>query len=123
MKAEKILFLVGLDYNGDPEKEEEFNTWYSERHVPIQLKARGIKTAARCKRTDAGNAPASYPPLEEYPNYLAVYEFENREAFSEFRNSPIFAELDKDLVDKWGKERPYKRKWWVVYEVFKTWKK
>ena len=52
-----------------PEREAEFNEWYSSVHVPDVLKIPGITAATRYKLADspAGDAPGKY---------LAVYDVE-----------------------------------------------
>ncbi|MCV7091250.1 DUF4286 family protein [Mycobacterium interjectum] len=47
-----------------PDREDEYNTWYDEIHIPELLKLDGI-VAARRLRPVAGNGP-----------YVAIYELE-----------------------------------------------
>ena len=60
------LLLVMMDIA--PEREEEFNRWYNEEHVPERLAIPGFKRARRFKA------------LEGSPKYLALYELESPEA-------------------------------------------
>lgn len=50
-----------------PDREEEFNTWYDEDHVPALLNVEGVRGARR------------YRAVEGVPKYLAVYELDNPE--------------------------------------------
>jgi hypothetical protein len=60
----------------DPEREEEYNSWYSHVHVPELQKARGLTSAKRYASTDP-NCRAKY---------LAVYEFETRDIHDALRS-------------------------------------
>src|SRR5262245_59543716 len=55
-----------------PEREDEFNRWYDEEHLPEMLACAGFTAARRYRLRDAGpiKAPASTP------GYLAIYEVE-----------------------------------------------
>tara|TARA_A100001037_G_scaffold103945_2_gene94502 strand:+ start:391 stop:741 length:351 start_codon:yes stop_codon:yes gene_type:complete len=59
------LLLVMMEIK--PEREEEFNRWYNEEHVPERLAIPGFKQARRFKA------------VEGEPKYLALYEIENVE--------------------------------------------
>ena len=61
------LLLVYTDI--DPEREDEFNRWYDETHLPDLLRIEGIVGARRYKL-------AGPPPRNQDPacRYLAVYE-------------------------------------------------
>lgn len=49
-------------------QDEEFNTWYSNRHIYDLVAIPGIAAAQRFKLLDAATA-------KETPDYLAIYEF------------------------------------------------
>ena len=50
----------------DPDREKEFNRWYTHTHLPDLSAARGLVSARRCVNTDPGSGS----------KYLAIYEFE-----------------------------------------------
>ena len=50
----------------DPAREEEFNRWYSQVHVPDLTPAKGVVGGERYRNVDPSNAPSTY---------VAVYEF------------------------------------------------
>ena len=52
-------------------KEDEYNKWYDERHLPDLLKMDGIVGASRYELADI-QAPGC-PPV---PQYLAIYDIE-----------------------------------------------
>jgi hypothetical protein len=60
----RAILLVYTDL-ADDKHEDEFNTWYSTRHVPQLKEIPGVLDAAR------------YVALRGGPKYLAVYELEN----------------------------------------------
>lgn len=61
-KLSKYLFMVGVDV--DPEKEQQFNEWYNNEHIPALLKVPGVIAAYR------------YESSTGTPKYIAVYELE-----------------------------------------------
>jgi hypothetical protein len=65
-KKGRAIYLVYTDL-ADDKNDEEFNTWYSTRHVPQLLTIPGILDAAR------------YVAVKGGPKYLAVYEMESPE--------------------------------------------
>ena len=94
--------------------DEEFDTWYSEIHIPDLLKAQGLKKVTRYKILGSND--------EKYPRYLAIYEFNNQNDFESYFKSP---ERTKALED-WThvkKKTGASVKWRVQYEAIKTWMK
>ena len=64
MESEKhVIVIVSIDVA--TEKEEEFNRWYNEEHIPNLLAVPGVLWAKRGKNTGKG------------PKYIAVYEHES----------------------------------------------
>lgn len=96
-----------------PEKEAEFDRWYTEVHVPMLFGFKGVKHASRYRRLgdDAKSA-----------KYLAIYEFESAEALAAFPKSPEFAAAIKDFEDK--KEAVgFNMQWAASYELVKSWER
>ena len=63
----KYLFFAFSDCN-DPSREEEFNEWYSNTHIPDMLQVPGMIKATRWM--------AAEPKEGLQRKYLALYEFE-----------------------------------------------
>lgn len=85
METKPVINIVGIQCQ--PEVEQKFNTWYNQTHIPILLKFRGLIEATRYK---------ILKPSEQYPQYLAIYEFNSQQAFEEYRASPeLTAALDR----------------------------
>ncbi|CAO5244770.1 DUF4286 family protein [Frankia sp. AgKG'84/4] len=56
-----------------PEREDEYNAWYDDEHIPDILKVPGFVGARRYRARDAG--PINVGPA--VPTYVAVYELES----------------------------------------------
>ena len=82
----KYLFLAMADCS-DPSREDEFNRWYNEIHVPDVLSAPGVIQGTRYVNTD--------PEGNKRPKYLAVYEIETDD----------IDKFDKELAETIGKAR------------------
>ena len=108
---ETILHLVAAQCS--PEKEEKFNKWYNETHIPMLLKFPGLKKVTRYKQMYE---------VEEYPNYLTVYQFESKEAFEAYQASPELAAALEESNETW-KEGKFETKWRVQYQPLKTWER
>ncbi len=60
-------YVLTVRVDVSPEKEDEFNAWYNEDHIPALVKVEGVRSAKR------------YRAVEGTPKYLAVYELESPE--------------------------------------------
>lgn len=63
-----VLVVLSNATTGD---DDEFNDWYTNRHLADVLKLRGYKAAQRFRLSDAQLGPAEIPY-----RYLAIYEVE-----------------------------------------------
>jgi hypothetical protein len=68
MIESKGLLLVMMDIN--PAREDEFNRWYEEEHVPERLSIPGFHRARR------------YRVVHGAPKYLALYDVADTDVFS-----------------------------------------
>ena len=75
----KGVFMV-FTHCTDPEREEEFNRWYTHTHLPDLSAAKGFVTARRFRNTNPSGPP---------DKYLALYEFD----------TPDLKESIADLID------------------------
>lgn len=55
-----------------PERETEYNDWYSDTHIPDVLKVAGFVAATRYRLADVQLAPGESPTYR----YLAIYEID-----------------------------------------------
>jgi hypothetical protein len=108
MAGNKIIQIVAS--HSTPEKEAEFNKWYSEVHVPMFFGYKGLKQASRYKRIGDDNKNAKY---------LAVYEFESTEALDGFPKSSEFAAAVEDF-EKRKEAVGFTAKWSASYELITT---
>lgn len=112
MDKKLILHVVASDC-GKPEKEKEFNDWYTNQHAPMLLKSPHVKGAARYERVG---------DEKEYPQYLAIYEFESEEALDAYIKSPYRNEVLQDSGAK-AKAGEFIRRWIVDYRLISKWEK
>ncbi len=107
----KIVLLVANE--PDPQLETEYNSWYTEKHIPMMFEFPGMQKASRYHLI--GDNP-------ECSRYLAVYEFASKEEMMAFTRSAEFAAAVKDFDQKW-KDGGFKAKWGASYELIQSWEK
>ncbi len=107
----KIINMVATECK--PEVEAEFNRWYDEVHIPLLFKYQGMKKVARYKL-------ASGP--DEFPAYLAIYEFDSPQAYQAYESSPELADARAEMKETW-QGGGFEIKWRARYEELKTWEK
>ena len=106
MASYKVIQIVASQ--STPDKEEEFNRWYTDVHVPMFFGFDGLKQAGSIG--DPG----------DNAKYLAIYEFEDEEALAAFPKSEAFADAVKDFEER--KEAiGFEMKWAASYELIKSW--
>ena len=96
-----------------PEKEAEFNKWYTDVHVPMLFEFEGVKQVSRYRRQGDN---------EQCAKYLAFYEFESEEALDAFHRSSAFAAAGADFKDK-IEDTGFTIKWAGAYELIKSWER
>jgi uncharacterized protein (TIGR02118 family) len=114
MIKEPMLYIVATATT--PEKEEKFNKWYNEVHVPMLLGCKVIKKVTRYKIMNYMDENKGQPA------YLACYEFENEEAFNGYLKSPALKAALKDTDDTW-KDGGFTKTWRAVYQPIQSWKR
>jgi uncharacterized protein (TIGR02118 family) len=93
-----------------PKDVEKFNKWYNEVHIPMLLKFKGLKGAARYKVIgDPSDAP----------RYMALYKFGSAKDFADFQKSPELAAAVKEMGESWGNNVELTSR--VQYELIKEW--
>ncbi len=73
-------------------KEEEFNRWYDEVHIPMVLQFNGVVSARRYKAIVG----------EEKFQYVAMYEVKDEATFKRLTESDHMKALRADYDAKWG---------------------
>ncbi len=111
MAGSKIIQIVASQ--STPERETEFNRWYTDVHVPMFFGFEGLKKASRyrCIGENGDNA-----------KYLAIYEFDDTEALAAFPESPAFADAVKDFENR-KEAAGFEMKWAASYELIKSWER
>ena len=83
-----------------PEKEEAFNRWYNEDHLPKMIERVPTVLSGHRYRV-MGVGGDSVPGLEKY-RFIAMYEFESYEALEAFYKSDKVKELVGEYNEAWG---------------------
>ena len=111
MPANNIIQIVASE--STPEKEAEFNKWYTEIHVPMLFEYKGVKRASRYRRLDDN---------EKNAKFLAIYEFKSIKDMEAFPDSPEYADAIEDFEN--NKEvLGFKMKWASSYELIKSYER
>ena len=108
MEAKHLINIAGTSC--PLETDAVFNKWYDEAHVALMLKFPGISKAVRYRIVEA---------KEDYPKYLAVYQFESQSAFEK---SQEFAEAAAE-IRKTGGEKAFYVRLMADYPPIKIWRK
>ena len=106
MADKPVIFVTGIQLS--PEIEEDVNRWYDETQAPWLLESGWIQRANRYKLI-CGNG-------NEYPLYVAIYEFENQQAFEAWHFGPKFAAARARRREIWPDD-VYQVKWNAAYEL------
>ena len=117
MESNSAILIVGLTCQ--PDKEEKFNTWYNDIHIPDLLRFKGLKKVTRHKTLTQFQPRQDYPDVE-YPAYVTIYEFASPESLEAFEASPEFAYAVKEARETWA-EGGYKPIWWLRLGALKSW--
>lgn len=111
MPNNTIIQIVASE--STPEKEEGFNKWYTDVHLPMLFEYKGLKQASRYQRMGDD---------EQGAKHLAIYEFETKEAMAAFSDSPEFAKAIADFED--NKEAVgFTMKWVASYELIRSYER
>ena len=82
MGKNNVILIVGIN-NVDPDKEQEFNDFYTNVHIREIVQTRGAK---RATRYSAAPNPVG-GPLAPYSKYITIYEFDSEESLAEYEAS------------------------------------
>jgi uncharacterized protein (TIGR02118 family) len=85
-----VLFVVKATIPKD--REEAFNRWYNEEHVPLVLQYKGAVSARRYKAILG----------EEKYQYMAVYEFADEATFWRLMESDHFKMMVENFDSNFG---------------------
>ena len=89
MAGNRMVQIVASE--SSPEKEAEYDAWYTDIHIPMLFGYKGIKKVSRYLLVGED---------EEMSRFLTIYEFENKEAMDDFSNSPDFKAAIEDYENK-----------------------
>jgi hypothetical protein len=111
MPNNRIVQIVASE--STPEKEADFNKWYTDIHIPMLMGYKGVKQASRYQRMGDD---------EQGAKFLAIYEFETKEAMTAFPDSAEFADAIADFEDN-KEDLGFTMKWVASYELIKSYEK
>ena len=111
MAGNMIVQIVASE--STPEKEAEYDDWYTNRHVPMLFEFKGMKAAGRYKMM--GEA-------EGASKYLTFYEFESEEAQKAFMESPELKAAIEDFENTKDKVA-VEIKWAAGYKLIRSWER
>lgn len=111
MGTNPIINMVATECQ--PEAEAKFNKWYNEIHIPLLFKFPGMKKVTRYKTSKK---------TDDFPAYLAIYEFESRQSCEDYANSAELAAARAEMNETW-KGGGFEIKWRVQYEAMQAWEK
>jgi hypothetical protein len=80
MPNNRIIQIVASE--STPEKEAEFDRWYTEIHIPMLMGYEGVKQAGRYRRIGDDEFGGA--------KFLAIYEFDTRGEMEAFPESDAF---------------------------------
>ncbi len=95
------LFVVRATITKD--KEEAFNTWYNDEHVPQVLRYDGALSAKRFKKLMG----------DDKYQYMAVYEFSSESVLQAFLKSQALNDLRREYDKHFGQVSERVAQGWV----------
>jgi antibiotic biosynthesis monooxygenase (ABM) superfamily enzyme len=104
----RIIQIVASE--STPEKEAEYNAWYTDIHIPMLFGYEGMKKVSRYRLVGENEGLA---------RFLTVYEFENQEAADKFHESPDFKAAIQDFESR-KDELNFVLMWAASYELTKS---
>lgn len=116
METKHIINIAGTTCPRESDK--EFNEWYDVKHIPTNMKFKGLISTTRYRLVRFSDTAT--PKI--YPQYMTTYTFNNLDIFKAFNVSPELAAASEgglELFTRMGVELL----WRVQYESMGTWKK
>jgi hypothetical protein len=111
-----VINIAGT--NCPPAGDKEFNKWYDEFHIPVNMKFKGLMESTRYKLVRFTDTAA----VKDYPLYLTPYKFKDMKTWAEWNVSPELTEASKGIIDLFSRIG-VKLLWRVQYESMQTWGK
>jgi hypothetical protein len=98
-----------------------FNRWACDFYIPALMRLPGMKEYDCYKLIGVPLTGSWSSKQVEYPQYLSVIYFENPEAFQDYERSIELAAFSKAIKADFPTD--IERKWYVLYELMKSWRK
>ena len=119
-ESKPVICIIGV--RCPPENEAKYDKWYTEKHIPDQLKFKGLRKVTRYK-VAGSTAEDRWKVIgadNGYPTFVTIYEFKNREDFEAWDYSPVLIPARED-ANRFNKETGTELFWRVQCESIKTW--
>lgn len=112
MVATPYINIVGSKCR--PDQEAKFNKWYNEIHIPLLMKAKGLKSVTRYKLANEDKNASTY---------LAIYQFDSKEDMDAYNKSPALAAAREEMKQSWPESGCWEITWRAPYEEVKAFKR
>lgn len=110
-----------LPYPGKIRYEAWFEEYGYDVFLPLISNLQGVKAYGHYQIIDAGFLPINMGPVPEQPAYLTVASFENRKAYQDYEKSKELAAFRAALKSEFSGN--LELKWYVQYQLTKSWRK
>ena len=128
-KVENVSLIQLEGYSLSPNDEEKFITWFAkwsfELYIPWLMKLPGLKEYSFYRLIDIGlnGIPDFYKPKRpiEYPRYLSILYFDKIESCENYENSIELAGFREAMKVPFPMGLDFK--WYVKYQLLKSWRK
>lgn len=120
MATKPVICIIGMKC--PPENEARYDKWYTEKHIPDQMKFKGLRRVTRYKTMPTNPDPRwNIKGADKgYPTFVTVYEFKSQKDFEEWDFTPVLVPA-REEAKKFNAETGTEIFWRVPCEAIKTW--
>ncbi len=99
-----------------PDSDREFNKWYDEMHIPINMKFKGLRGVTRYQLVRFSESAA----VKKYPRFITPYQFKDMGTFTAWNASPELREASEGISDLFAR-LGVEFLWRAQYESIRVW--
>ncbi len=103
MASQVVSHIIGT--NCAPDKEQEFNVWYTTHHAPLVMQGPAVE-AMRYQRIEDD---------ARYPRYLAIFKYDSEDDYANYLGSALRQKALADIRDSWPEAGDYTEIWSVAF--------
>ncbi len=115
MEAKQVINIAGTIC--PPKNDKEFNKWYDEKHIPLNMKFKDLIDVTRYRLVKASDTTA----FKKYPQYMTPYRFRDMATFERWNKSPELAAASEGAPE-FFQRAGIELVWRVQYQVMQTWR-